>query len=42
MSPYAGWIAQTVTTPVPEADTWAMLLAGVGMVGWAARRRCRS
>ncbi len=24
---------------VPEADTWAMLLAGLGFVGWAARRR---
>lgn len=24
---------------VPEADTWAMLLAGLGLVGWAARRR---
>lgn len=26
-------------TAVPEADTWAMLLAGLGFVGWAARRR---
>lgn len=26
-------------TPVPEADTWAMLLAGLGLVGFAARRR---
>ena len=26
-------------TPVPEADTWAMLLAGLGLVGLAARRR---
>jgi MYXO-CTERM domain-containing protein len=25
--------------PVPEADTWAMLLAGLGLVGWQARRR---
>lgn len=24
---------------VPEADTWAMLLAGLGLVGFAARRR---
>jgi MYXO-CTERM domain-containing protein len=24
---------------VPEADTWAMLLAGLGLVGVAARRR---
>lgn len=26
-------------TPVPEADTYAMLLAGLGLVGYAARRR---
>lgn len=26
-------------TPVPEADTWAMLLAGLGLVGFATRRR---
>jgi hypothetical protein len=27
------------TTPVPEASTWAMLVAGFGLVGAAARRR---
>lgn len=26
-------------TPVPEAGTWAMLLAGLGLVGFTARRR---
>lgn len=26
-------------TAVPEADTWVMLLAGLGLVGFAARRR---
>lgn len=26
-------------TPVPEADTWAMLLAGLGLTGWIVRRR---
>jgi len=25
-------------TPVPEPETWAMLLAGLGMVGVMARR----
>jgi hypothetical protein len=30
-----------VPTPVPEADTWAMLLAGLGLVGYAARRARR-
>jgi hypothetical protein len=29
-------------TPVPEADTWAMLLAGLGLTGWLARRRARA
>ncbi|GAB2843082.1 hypothetical protein GCM10027277_08050 [Pseudoduganella ginsengisoli] len=28
-----------VTTPVPEPETWGMLLAGLGVVGLAARRR---
>jgi len=27
------------TAPVPEPETWAMLMAGLGLVGWAARRR---
>ncbi len=26
-------------TPVPEPETWAMLLAGLGLVGFAAKRR---
>lgn len=29
----------TVTTPVPEPETYAMLLAGLGLLGFAARRR---
>lgn len=32
---------ETVTSPVPEADNWAMLLAGLGLVGFAVRRRTR-
>jgi hypothetical protein len=31
--------AQAAPTPVPEADNWAMLLAGLGLVGFAVRRR---
>jgi len=32
--------ATSVTvTPVPEPETYAMLLAGLGLVGWAARQR---
>jgi len=26
-------------TPVPEPETYALMLAGLGLVGWAARRR---
>ncbi len=28
-----------VTTPVPEPETYAMMLAGLAVLGWAARRR---
>jgi hypothetical protein len=31
-----GWVAT-----VPEPQTWAMLAAGLGILGWAARRRLR-
>lgn len=34
----AGALSYNVA-PVPEADTWAMLLAGLGMMGFIARRR---
>ena len=29
-------------TPVPEAETWAMMLAGLGLVGWTTVRRRRA
>ncbi|SFW39729.1 FxDxF family PEP-CTERM protein [Nitrosovibrio sp. Nv17] len=32
----------TFTTPVPEPETYAMLLAGLGLTGWMARRRRQS
>lgn len=28
-----------VITPIPEADTYAMMLAGLGLIGWMTRRR---
>jgi len=28
-----------ITTPVPEPETYAMMLAGLGLVGWTAMRR---
>lgn len=34
-------VSQTITAAVPEPETWGMLLAGLGLVGYAARRRAR-
>lgn len=38
---YGGLTATTVAavTPVPEAQTSAMMLAGLGLIGWTLRRR---
>ncbi|NGZ85012.1 MHFG family PEP-CTERM protein [Duganella aceris] len=33
---------QPVAAPVPEPETWTMLLGGLGLVGWFARRRARA
>lgn len=33
------FVPQTTVTAVPEPSTWAMLFAGFGLVGFAARRR---
>lgn len=35
----AGRLVDLAISPVPEADTWAMLLAGLGLLGAFARRR---
>lgn len=38
VNPYADWI-HSVINPVPEAETWAMMLVGLGLVGFAVNRR---
>lgn len=35
---YAGWI-DSITAPVPEPHAYAMLVAGLALVGWTRRRR---
>jgi len=32
-------LASWNVTPVPELETWAMMLVGLGLLGWRARRR---
>ncbi|MDO8414295.1 MAG: FxDxF family PEP-CTERM protein [Gallionellaceae bacterium] len=36
---YTGSIQITPTSPIPEPDTYAMVLAGLGLLGFTARRR---
>lgn len=36
---FHGYLRGFVATPVPEPGSWALMLAGVGMVGVAVRRR---
>lgn len=36
---YASAQALSPSVPVPEAETYALMLAGLGMVGWMVRRR---
>jgi hypothetical protein len=33
------WISSNTVAPVPEPETYAMLLAGLGLIGFTARRR---
>jgi hypothetical protein len=32
-------VSQTITAAVPESETYAMMMAGLGMIGFMARRR---
>lgn len=36
------WGANAVAAPVPEPETYAMLLAGLGLLAWLGRRRKRN
>lgn len=40
-SPDADALLPVVAVPMPEPETYALLLAGIGLVGWASRRRQR-
>jgi hypothetical protein len=35
----AGDALSITVTPVPEPGTWGLMAAGLGVVGWLARRR---
>lgn len=41
--PAGAWVTSKAgfLAPVPEPETWAMLLAGLGLLGWKARRPIR-
>jgi hypothetical protein len=39
LSAYSSWINSVILAPVPEPETYAMLLAGLGLIGAVARRR---
>ena len=39
--PTANWVASFTVAAVPEAETYAMMLAGLGLVGFMAARRRR-
>jgi hypothetical protein len=44
MQANAAWngnsLSLAVSAPVPEPETYALMLAGLGLVGFVARRRC--
>ena len=40
--PPSGFPDEPPLPPVPEAETYALMLAGLGLVAWAARRRTRA
>lgn len=40
--PHGAYTVAAVTVPVPEPETWAMLLAGMGLVGLRARQKAKA
>jgi hypothetical protein len=40
--PAGAYTVAAVTVPVPEPETWAMLLAGMGLVGLRARQKAKA
>ena len=34
-----GFSSNLIITPVPEMETWAMMMAGIGFMGWRLRRK---
>jgi NAD-dependent oxidoreductase involved in siderophore biosynthesis len=39
---FPGGEIRGLLVPVPEPETYALMLAGLGIVGWAAKRRQRA
>lgn len=43
MSAYSGTddfdLGNTTAPPIPEPETYALMLTGLGLLGWATRRR---
>jgi len=39
LSAYSSWINSVILTPVPEPETWLMLLVGLGILSGVSRRR---
>ena len=39
VAPYVPFIEETLSAPIPEADTYLLLLTGLGLVGFIAARR---
>jgi len=36
---FTGAVGAVATPPIPEPETYALMLAGLGLMGWVARRR---